>query len=101
MANRRKRGGVGGLARLVGLLLVGAAFVRELRLPPEQRTWHGVLLGRIPYDLRVPTVERVMHSMWDPDNPRILVPSAFGVGWTVNAAALMTFARGGPRKASA
>jgi hypothetical protein len=57
-----------------------------------------VLFGRIPYDPRVPTVERVMYSMWDPDNP---VPAAFGVGWTINAAALMPFVRGGPRKASA
>jgi Family of unknown function (DUF5808) len=101
MANKRKRGSVGGLARFVGLLLIGAAIVREVRLPPEQRTWHGVLFGRIPYDLRVPTFERVMHSMWDPDNPRILVPAAFGVGWTINAAALMPFVRGGLRKASA
>ena len=100
MANKRERRGGRGLARLVGLLLIGAVVVRELRLPPEQRTWHGALFGRIPYDLRVPTVERVMHSLWDPANPRILVPTAFGVGWTLNAAALVRLFRGGPGEAS-
>jgi hypothetical protein len=101
MANKRERSGVRGLARLVWLLLFGAVVFRELRLPPEQRTWHGALFGRIPYDLRVPSIERVKHALWDPANPRILVPTAFGVGWTLNAAALVALFRGGPREASA
>lgn len=101
MANKHERGGVRGLARFAWLLLIVAVVVRELRLPPEQRTWHGTLLGRIPYDLRVPTIERVKHALWDPANPRILVPTAFGVGWTLNAGALVAIFRDGPREANA
>ena len=93
MANKQKRGGGGGLFKFIGLLLLGAAVVRELRLPPEQRTWHGALFGRIPYDLRVPSIERIRHTLWDPANPRILVPTAFGVGWTLNAGALVALVR--------
>jgi hypothetical protein len=78
-----------GLLTLTGIALVGAAVVRELRLPPEQRTWHGVLFGRIPYDLRMPTVGRVVNTLWDPNNRHVLVPTAFGVGWSLNVAALL------------
>jgi hypothetical protein len=62
--------------------------VRELRLPPEQRTWHGHLFGRLPYDLRRPTFARIQNTLWNPENPKLLVPTAFGVGWTLNFAAL-------------
>jgi hypothetical protein len=80
--------GLRGLVTLVGVALLGAAVVREFRLPPDERTWHGLLFGRIPYDLRPPSVDRLTHSLWDPNNPRVLVPTAFGVGWSFNAAAL-------------
>jgi len=79
---------VGNLARLVGFGLVVASVVRELRLPKEQRTWHGVVFGKVPYDLRPPTFGRLKAVIWNPQNAHILVPTAFGVGWTVNLAAL-------------
>jgi Family of unknown function (DUF5808) len=82
-----------GWATFGGLLLVGAAIVRELRLPSEQRTWHGLLWGRIPYDLRLPDLGRIAHAMWDPENPRVLVPTAFGVGWTLNAGSIFGLIR--------
>jgi hypothetical protein len=47
----------------------------------------GTLLG-MPYDVRVPTVERVAQRWWDPLEPRILVPRIFGLGWTINFAAV-------------
>jgi hypothetical protein len=80
---------VRGMATIAGLTLVGAAVVRELRLPPEKRTWHGTVFGRIPYDLRFPSVHRIVHTVWDPANRRVMVPTAFGVGWSVNVAALL------------
>ena len=83
-----------GPATFIGLLLVGAAVIRELRLPPERRTWHGRLWGRIPYDLRPPSVARIAHTLWDPDNPRVLVPTAFGVGWTLNVGSFFALLRG-------
>jgi hypothetical protein len=82
-----------GLVTLGGLLLVGAAVVRELRLPPEQRSGHGLLLGRIPYDLRAPSLGRLKQTLWNPADPRLFVPTAFGVGWSLNAAALIRMSR--------
>jgi hypothetical protein len=78
-----------GLLTLGGLLLLGSAVARELQRSPEQRTWHGQLFGMVPYDLRPPTLDRLAHSVWNPDNERVLVPTPFGIGWTVNAAALL------------
>ena len=77
------------MAIVVAAALLGAAVVRELRLPPDHRTWHGVLFGWIPYDLRLPTPRRLADTLWQPGNAHILVPTAFGVGWTPNLAAIM------------
>ena len=77
-----------GLATLAGLALVGAVLMRELSRPPQQRTWHGRLFGAVPYDLRLPTPERARAALWDPANPRVLVPTLFGIGWSPNLAAL-------------
>src|SRR6266480_6981966 len=76
------------LARLTGLLLLVASIVRELRLPKQERTWHGVVFGKVPYDLRPPTFDRLKAAIWNPRNSRLVVPTAFGVGWTVNLAAI-------------
>jgi hypothetical protein len=65
-----------------------ASVVRELRLPREQRTWHGVLFGKVPYDLRPPSFSRLKATFWNPQNPHVVVPTAFGVGWSVNLAAI-------------
>ena len=47
----------------------------------------GTLLG-MPYDIRVPTVERVALRWWNPLDPRVLVPRVFGLGWTINLGAV-------------
>lgn len=69
-----------------GLLvfLVVGAFRDQLRLPPEERTWHGRIAGRIPYDFRPPTLERLRAAFWNKNTSDILVPQAFGIGWTIN-----------------
>lgn len=84
---RDKRGKIRGTLRLVSAGLAAAAVARELRRPRGERTWHGEL-GKIPYDFRTPTPLRMKRSLWSPDDPRIFVPRAFGVGWSVNFAAL-------------
>lgn len=66
-----------------GLLV--AAIVTELRRPAGQRTWHGKVAGVVPYDLRMPNPRRIREAVWNPANQRLIVPHAFGVGWTVNA----------------
>ncbi len=79
--------------RTIGLLatiLVIAAIGEQLRLPPEERTWQGKIMG-IPYDFRWPTVERVREKVWNKDTSRILMPHVFGVGWTINFYPLLHF----------
>ena len=89
-AHHRTRGrhGLRDLVRLIGLVLLLASIVRELRLPKDKRTWHGVVFGKVPYDLRPPTFRRLKGTFWNSQNSRMVVPTAFGVGWTVNLAAL-------------
>ena len=69
---------------LLATTLVIMALAREVRKPPAERTWTGQLLGFIPYDFRMPTVERVRASYWNPASDRLLTPQVFGVGWAVN-----------------
>jgi hypothetical protein len=70
--------------RLVVLALAVTAVVKELRLPPEQRTWNGVVVGFVPYELRMPTVQRWRERVWNPDSPKLIGPKVFGIGWTLN-----------------
>lgn len=48
---------------------------------------HGRMLG-MPYELRVPSSDRIASRWWDPLNPRIFVPRVFGLGWDINFGAL-------------
>jgi hypothetical protein len=65
------------------MALVGAIY-QELRKPPEERTWHGKVAGTIPYDFRVPTIDRLREAYWDPTSDRIFSEKVLGVGWAVN-----------------
>ena len=78
---------------IVMAVVLGAVVVTELRKSPDERTWHGKLAGVVPYDLRPPTLERVRSRLWNPDDPHVLVPHVFGVGWTINAAAIVPLVR--------
>lgn len=71
--------------------LAGTAVARELTKPAEERTWHGEVAG-VPYDFRPPTLEKVRRTLWDPENPKLFVPHAFGVGWSVNFARVAALA---------
>ncbi|MBX9244122.1 hypothetical protein ICW40_04785 [Actinotalea ferrariae] len=81
-----------GVVRLVTLALAVIAVVRELRLPADQRTWHGVVAGVVPYDFRRPTMARLRAANWDPEG-RLVGPRAIGVGWTVNTGRLVHLVR--------
>ncbi|HZO71328.1 MAG TPA: DUF5808 domain-containing protein [Ktedonobacteraceae bacterium] len=83
MKRKKKIGPLGMLLTTVGTSLVVAAILDQLRLPPEQRTWHGEVAG-VPYDFRMPTMERLQATFWNKDTARVLVPHAFGVGWGIN-----------------
>jgi hypothetical protein len=76
-------------AALVAVAILGAAAVAtELRRPPGLRRWHGRVAGLVPYDFRPPTLDRLRRTWWNPRDPRVLVDTAFGLGWDLNAAAL-------------
>ena len=74
--------GLQGMVTLVGLGLTGAAIAEQLRRPPADRTWQGHLWGFVPYDFRLPTLERLWRAIWDPENEHFLKDKTFGVGWT-------------------
>lgn len=83
--SRKKRSKFGNTFwRAAVITLVVLALRDQLRLPPEERTWHGSIGGVIPYDFRRPTKERILATYWNKESSRILVPQAFGIGWTVN-----------------
>ncbi|HUH17515.1 MAG TPA: hypothetical protein VMM85_06175 [Methylomirabilota bacterium] len=74
-------------AWLLRMLVIGAvagAIYTELRKPPEQRTWHGKLLGFVPYDFRLPSLEGLRQAYWNPHSPKLFTPRPLGVGWAVN-----------------
>jgi hypothetical protein len=73
-----------GLIRTLIWVGFAAAIYQELRKPPEARTWNGKVAGIVPYDFRIPTLDRLRAAYWDPDNDRVFSENVFGVGWAVN-----------------
>ena len=72
--------------QFVSMALAAVAVVDQLRRPESERDWHGVLFGVVPYDFRPITFGRLKERLWNPDDPRLFTPQAFGVGWTLNFA---------------
>lgn len=81
------------LVRLATIGLAVAAVVKELRMPAEERTWHGVVAGFVPYDYRMPTLDRIKERLWAPDSEHVFNPQVFGVGWTVNVGRVVELIR--------
>jgi len=90
--DQKKRSGNWKPLKILALGLVVAALIKELRLPKEDRTWHGALGGFVPYDFRMPTVERIKNTFWNPDGS-IIANRPFGVGWTINFGAVVAKVR--------
>ena len=76
-------------AAAIGIPLLVLILVTELRKPAEERTWNGRVLGFVPYDFRRPTLQRVRDAFWAPEDPHLLRPRAFGVGWSPNLGRLV------------
>ena len=72
------------IAACVGIALVGAAILQELRRPREEREWHGRVAGVVPYEFRRPTLSRIRERVWSPEEERLFNDTVFGVGWTPN-----------------
>ena len=71
------------VAGVAAASLVGGAFAQQLRRPLSERTWHGTIAG-VPYDFRPPAPDKLRDTFWNKNTARVLVPQAFGVGWTIN-----------------
>ena len=85
MAKRKKQqSSLSNIVVISGIaILMGLAIREQLQLPSEERTWHGTLYD-IPYDFRRPTIERLREAFWNKQTARVLVPQAFGMGWSIN-----------------
>ena len=86
------RSEVGAFFWLLRTAVIGAvvgAVWSELRKPPEQRTWHGRLLGFVPYDFRIPSLESLRQAYWNPHSPKVFTDRPLGVGWAVNIPTLL------------
>lgn len=84
---RRRSDGIKPL-KLLAMALAIAAIIKELRLPKEERAWHGALGGFVPYDFRMPTFSKIKGAFWNPEGS-IVVDRPFGVGWTINLGAIV------------
>ena len=81
------------LARIISAALLVAAIGKELSKPASERTWTGKVASFVPYDFRRPTFARAQERLWAPDNPHLMTPQVFGVGWTVNFGRVMSLLR--------
>ena len=73
-------------AAAIGITMT--ALFQELEKPAEERAWRGTIAGFIPYDFRLPTIDRLRDAFWNPYERRILTPQVFGIGWAINLYAI-------------
>ena len=85
--DQKKRPEAKDLWRLILAIIGVVAIVQELRKPPEERTWSGKVAGFVPYDFRMPTMERFRNAYWNPDGP-LITGRVWGVGWAPNLGAI-------------
>jgi hypothetical protein len=67
------------ILRIVTTAFTVAALVYAIRTKRPA----GQLLS-VPYDFRMPSLERLRRRLWNPEDDRVITPSFLGVGWSVN-----------------
>ncbi|MBA7615326.1 hypothetical protein ES703_22604 [subsurface metagenome] len=77
------------ILQATAITLTLVAVFQELEKPKEERKWHGKIAGFIPYDFRIPTIERFKESCWNPYESRLFTPRVLGIGWGVNLYTLL------------
>ena len=77
------------LIQVTAITLTMAAIFQELEKPEEEREWHGTIAKYVPYDFRLPTLEQLKETYWNPYDTRLFTQAAFGVGWAINLYALL------------
>lgn len=90
----RRRPDLPSIIRIVSLALAVTAVVKELRTPADEREWNGTVVGFVPYEFRVPTLDRFKERVWDPEAAHLIGPKVFGVGWTLNVGRALALVRG-------
>ncbi|HEY6285290.1 MAG TPA: hypothetical protein VIX20_06485 [Ktedonobacteraceae bacterium] len=83
MNRKKKASPINFILGILTLIYVAIAITQQLQRPPEERTWNGKIAG-IPYDFRLPTVERIRAAFWNKGTSQIFLPQAFGIGWSIN-----------------
>jgi hypothetical protein len=94
MTVTKNKSGFSKAVKVVTIALLAAAVTKELRKEPDERTWHGTVGGFVPYELRFPTLERVKERWWAPENPKVVGPRVWGVGWAVNIGRVVAVVKG-------
>ena len=77
------------LIQVAAITLTIAAVCQELEKPKEERRWHGKVASLVPYDFRLPTIERIKESYWNPYASQVFTPVVLGIGWAINLYALL------------
>ena len=72
------------LVRTAIWLAFFGAIYQELKKPPAERTWHGKVAGVVPYDFRLPDLQRLRNAYWNPESDVLFTEQVVGVGWSVN-----------------
>jgi len=76
------------LLEAMAITVTLAAVCQELEKPKEERDWHGKV-GFIPYDFRMPTLQRLKEGYWNPDSTNIFSPEVCGIGWAITLHAVL------------
>ena len=61
------------------MIFVIAAAVGAYRIKQSHGRYYNV-----PFEFRIPTIERAKNRVWNPNDRRLFTPNIFGVGWTLN-----------------
>ena len=77
------------MLKAAAITLTVAAVCQELEKPKGERKWHGKVAEFVPYDFRIPTIEKFKEAYWNPYERRVFIPEVFGVGWAINFYALL------------
>lgn len=78
------------IIQVMAITVTIAAVCQELEKPRNERHWHGKVAKFIPYDFRLPTIERFKESYWNSQSSQLFTPEVFGIGWAINFHALIS-----------
>ena len=67
------------LGRTAVMIFTIAAAVHAYRTKQSHGRYYNV-----PFEFRIPTIERAKKRVWNPRDRRLFTPNIFGVGWTLN-----------------